>query len=442
MLPDEPHDPLAELHGLFAVIGQVHLDQEIRETHDAQSDPPVALGDGLDFRKRVAIHVQHIVEEAHGQPRRLAQSVEIDPRIQRRTGEKLAQIDGAERAGLIGQQRLLAAGIRRLDPADMRGGIAAVDGIQEHDTRLAGLPGRFHQPIEDLAGLEASHLLLGMRIDQRIVAVPFERPHERIREADGEIEVDQLLRVLLGGDEVENVRVVDAQYSHVRAAAGAALLDDLGRHVEDAHEGDGAGGHTAGGVDPIVPRAQAAERKAGAASRLMDERLLLDGVEDRFQRILDRQDKAGGQLLEVAPRVHERRRVGQKVQPGHHAEKGFGPTTDGFGRGPTVPALGLGDIVRDPPEHLIGRLNRFTPCVLLQIAAPQHRQRIRRQGEGGWGNGAHVGSETSSVVPLYAKRRTRTMRRARGIIASILHLENGFVRMVALSVMLAHEILS
>ena len=34
------------------------------------------------------------------------------------------------------------------------------------------------------------------------------------------------------------------------------------------------------------------------------------------------------------------------------------------------------------------------------------------------------------------------MRRARGIIASILHLENGFVRMVALSVMLAHEILS
>ena len=41
-------------------------------------------------------------------------------------------------------------------------------------------------------------------------------------------------------DELLDVGVVDAEDAHVGAAAGAALLDGLGRGVDDLEEGDGA----------------------------------------------------------------------------------------------------------------------------------------------------------------------------------------------------------
>src|SRR5688572_26181848 len=63
------------------------------------------------------------------------------------------------------------------------------------------------------------------------------------------------------------------------------LFYHLGRHVEDAHEGDRPGRHAAGGGDTIVLRTEVAEREAGPAAGLMNERLMLDPVEDGFQRI-------------------------------------------------------------------------------------------------------------------------------------------------------------
>jgi prophage maintenance system killer protein len=50
--------------------------------------------------------------------------------------------------------------------------------------------------------------------------------------------------------------MVDPQHAHVGAAAASALLDVLGRAVEDAHKRHGAGGFAAGRRDPIALRPQ------------------------------------------------------------------------------------------------------------------------------------------------------------------------------------------
>ena len=50
-------------------------------------------------------------------------------------------------------------------------------------------------------------------------------------------------------DEVQDVRMVDAQDAHVGAPTSAALLHGLRGLVEDAHERDRARGHALGGAD-------------------------------------------------------------------------------------------------------------------------------------------------------------------------------------------------
>ncbi len=68
----------------------------------------------------------------------------------------LRQVDGAEVAGLVRQQRLLAAGVGALDLADWGVGLSRVDAVEEDDPRLAVLPGLLDDLLEDLAGVHAS----------------------------------------------------------------------------------------------------------------------------------------------------------------------------------------------------------------------------------------------------------------------------------------------
>ena len=73
-----------------------------------------------------------------------------------------------------------------------------------------------------------------------------------------------------GPDEFEDVRVIDAQDAHVRAAPGAALLDLLGGGVEDAQEGHRAGGHAAGRAHAGVLGPQTGKGEARTAAGLVD----------------------------------------------------------------------------------------------------------------------------------------------------------------------------
>ena len=148
----------------------------------------------------------------------------------------------------------------------------------------------------------------------------------------------------------------DGEDAHVGAAAGAALLDRLGGGVEHFEERDGAGRHAHRGADAVAAGTQAGEGEAGAAAGLVDDGGLLDRFEDAGDAVRHRQDEAGGELLDFAAGVHQRRRVGQEVEPLHEGEKTVFPLGGGRFGGDFINILGvvqelsLGDIVGDAPE--------------------------------------------------------------------------------------------
>ena len=84
-----------------------------------------------------------------------------------------------------------------------------------------------------------------MGIDQGIGAAVCEGLHKGIGDADRQIKIRHLGWRLFECDEVEDVRVVDTQNAHIRAAPGPALFDDVCREVEEAHERNGSGCHAA-----------------------------------------------------------------------------------------------------------------------------------------------------------------------------------------------------
>ena len=66
------------------------------------------------------------------------------------------------------------------------------------------------------------------------IGVGIDGLHEGVGDADRDVEVGQVA-VVLGVDEVLDVRVVAAQDAHLGAAAGAGGFDRLAGAVEDAH---------------------------------------------------------------------------------------------------------------------------------------------------------------------------------------------------------------
>ena len=76
------------------------------------------------------------------------------------------QVEGAQVAGLVGQQGLLAAGVGGLDVAQVGHGVAAVDRVQEDDAGLAGGPGALDDEVEEGGGLDLFHLFAGAGVDQ------------------------------------------------------------------------------------------------------------------------------------------------------------------------------------------------------------------------------------------------------------------------------------
>jgi len=91
-----------------------------------------------------------------------------------------------------------------------------------------------------------------------------------------------------------------------------------------------------------------AEREPRAAARLVNEGLMFQGVVNRGQGIFDWEDKAGGELLEAPPGVHQCWRIGEKVEPGHALIPALGRMGQPVGR--RIPSFSLRDIGRDTPE--------------------------------------------------------------------------------------------
>ena len=280
------------------------------------------------------------------------------------------QVDGAEVAALVGQKWLLTAWICTFDVTQLWGGIVFVYAVDEDDAGIAVLPRQGDHAAEDLAGVELTDHVAGARVDERVLLVSLDGLHESVGDSDGDVEVVQPVVVLLGRDEIQDVRVIDPHDTHVGATAGAALFDGLGGGVEDAHEREWAAGDALGAHHHVVVRAYAREAEAGASAALVDEGRVLDRFEDGVHGIAHGQDEAVGKLAELATGVHERGAVGQELEAGHEIVEGGLPLFHGRGR--VIEPLGLGDGFGDAAEHLFGRLEHLAVLAFLEIAALQH----------------------------------------------------------------------
>ena len=161
------------------------------------------------------------------------------------------------------------------------------------------------------------------RVDELIILVVLNRLHKSLGDANGEVEVCDVCIVPFAVNKFQDIRVVDAQNPHIGPSSGAALLDGFCSHVKHAQKADRAARHPTGGIDRAPVRAKAGEGKAGSAARFVDERGLLDRFKNGLHAVLDGEHKAGRELAEGPPRVHQSGGVWKKIESRHHLVKGF-----------------------------------------------------------------------------------------------------------------------
>ncbi len=155
----ELHELAGQPHRLVGVVGDAEPEEQVGEAHDAQADLAVAAAHFGDLRQRVVVDVDDVVQEAHGRLDDAPQAAVVDVAVVAHAG----QVDRAQVARLVGQQRLLAAGVGAFDRAELGRGVVLVDAVDEDDAGVAVLPGQRDHRVEDLAGLERAHRLAGAR---------------------------------------------------------------------------------------------------------------------------------------------------------------------------------------------------------------------------------------------------------------------------------------
>ena len=162
--------------------------------------------------------------------------------------------------------------------------------------------------------------------------------------------------------------MVDVEDAHVGAAAHAALLDSLRGLVEEAHEGDGAGGAAVGAAHARSAAAELREVETGAAAALVDQHLFAQGLADAVHGILHADHEAGCQLSVgcLASGVHERGAVRHKEELGHDVVVFVGPLVLERRR-----LFRRGDMGGYAHEHLLRRLLWLTVGILPEITVSE-----------------------------------------------------------------------
>ena len=102
-------------HRFHAVIGNAQKNEGLSPTHYAQANPTVIERRALDKIKGIAIGVNDIIQEAHGQTNCFTKPRPVKVFAFAIAADELDQIDGTQIAGITRTKRLLAAGIGSLD---------------------------------------------------------------------------------------------------------------------------------------------------------------------------------------------------------------------------------------------------------------------------------------------------------------------------------------
>jgi hypothetical protein len=299
------------------------------------------------------------------------------------------------------------AGIGRLDRTQMGRRLLAVDAVDEDHPGIADRPGRVRDRIEDTARIELADDMASPWVDEVVRRPLLHRGHERVGDGDGEVEVAHPRRVELQRDELENVGVIDAEHPHVRAAAGAALLDRLGRDVEDLHQRDRSARGAARRGDEIAGGTQPREREAGPAAGLLDLGGPADGLEHTGRRIVDGNDEACRELAEWSAGVHEGRRVRNELEFGHHPLEGGARRGDLVRRVAELP-FDRAHVMGDATEQLLWRLDH-SAALAREVAGAEDRESVIGQRR------RHV-----STVRSRAWARNRPRKRLAWILVGVL----------------------
>ena len=138
------------------------------------------------------------------------------------------------------KQGLFGAGIRRFDLFAVIKVVVPVHAVEKKNPRLGMIVGRFHDLFPEIAranlaidpkgvfapvGAGRFHLRVGFGAMRKLnEIIVFNRAHELIRHADGEIEVGQVAPVFRVNEKLD-VRMVAAQYAHLRTPARPGGFD-------------------------------------------------------------------------------------------------------------------------------------------------------------------------------------------------------------------------
>ena len=167
----------------------------------------------------------------------------------------------------------------------------------------------------------------------------------------------------------------DVEDAHIGTAAGTSLLDHIRSSVEGVDEAHRAGGDSTGGTNHVSFGAKPVEREAGTAAALVEQRRFFYPRKYGVQRIVHGKHKAGRELLQLPPGVHQSRRVGQEFQGCHDVEELiFGGLPFHF-RGPIV-QVGLGQVFRHTSEHTFRIFQHITFPIFGQVASFQYHSGV------------------------------------------------------------------
>ena len=186
----------------------------------------------------IGVVVQDVVEEPDRVLRRAHQRVPIDLRMVREgLVDEGAQVHGAQAAVTVILQGLFAAGV---DPLHLHlvvlGRRFPLYRVPEDDSRLVRLPRPLDELLPDLPRpdlpVELHLLVLELQLE---ILISLDRPHEGVRDLDGDVRIVDLLQVFLDVDEVDYVGVVHAYRYHL-GASPPRLPYRPRRRGEELHE--------------------------------------------------------------------------------------------------------------------------------------------------------------------------------------------------------------
>ncbi len=402
-IADEFHHLGAKILTSGGAVTDTDVVHEVSETHDAETDAAGAQGRFLELRdgRDVDVGVDDIIEETGSKAGIGAELLPIDGMV---GAEMLCEVDGAEAAILVRSEPLFPAGIGGFELVEMRYGIAAVGGIKEEESGFAIVMRLLDDLLKEVAGshglvdaegdalgfslLEGALKALGARVEQvreaqRPLAIFLYGGHEGIGDTDGNVEIGDLVLVGLAGDEILDIRMVDAEDGHVGAAAGAALGNLTEGVVVDTEEPDGSGGFAGGSFDDAALGAETGEGKAVAAAGLLDESGVAERLEDAggvaTHVIINGEDEAGGELSEGSAGAGEGGGVGEESLGGEESVILAGEGVDISG--PFF--LDDGDVVSNTPEHLFNGLSRLPVSAAADVALDKHLPGVIGKVDGG-----------------------------------------------------------